>query len=162
MQEIFHVLMILLDLILDPKAGYPLWLVISLALLAGVGFFWEKIKSSIELRLQRKGNIEEKQTDHELLLKLKKYEEEKVIREQKREQAFNEEQEKDLEIKGLAARLRIVEDENTRLKQSNTALSMAILFMIDKYEKDHPDDKTVIERVKKIIEDNMPKNGVGE
>ena len=144
----------LLDLTLDPNAGYPLWLVICLVLLNGVSFFWNHIKSSVEIGLKGKTTIDQKKVDHDLLLKLKKYEEEKSVRDETRQADMKEDEAKDLELKTLAERLRAIEEQNIKLRQANTALSMAILFMIDKYEKDHPEDKTLIARVKKIIEEN--------
>lgn len=106
--------------------GYPLWLIIMLALLAAIGTFWSQIKSSYELIVGGKHSLE--------ALKLK-----------------NEAE----EIGKLKARLTLIEDRNIKLIKSNTALSTAIIFMIDEYQKSNPENKTVIESVKQLIKENL-------
>ena len=51
-----------------------------------------------------------------------------------------------------------VEEELSRVKQLNTALSTAMMFMIDDYESRYPDSKEVIHKVRELIEKSIQQN----
>lgn len=118
--------MTLIDIILDPAKGYPLWLVIFLALLAGVGLFWTKIKSWFESKQAFGQTISLKKIEREIE-----------------------------EIDQLKTRVSLLEKQNLRLVKANTAYATTMMLIIDQYEQDNPDNKTLIVQMKKLIQETL-------
>lgn len=121
----------------DPNTQVPLWLVIASFVLSIISAFWTKIKSTFEIVIKGKTDVSIKKVEHEL------------TSEQKREDAELKKAELDRE------KYELLQKQIRRLEKSNTALSSVVLFMIDKYEKSNPDDKTVIEQAKRLIKENL-------
>ena len=127
-----------------PKEGYPLWLVISLALLAGIAAFFEKIKSTIELRILGKQKREERQ-----FLALEKENAEL----KNRLDALEIQCQKDKSL---------LEKKITRLLLSETKLATVAMFLLTEYEKTNPDNTEIIERMKIMIKNANDGNPTNE
>lgn len=118
--------MSLLDIILDPKDGYPLWLMVICIIIGVLGLLWSRIKSTYELKMVNRQKITEKKLDEELS-----------------------------EINTLRKRVANLEIQNLRLIKSNTAFASTMMMMIDKYSKSNPDDTTVIEIMTSLIKSTL-------
>lgn len=111
----------------------PLWVVIILALLGGVGTFYAQLKSAIEMLITGKKEID-----------LKKIETDATSIER-------------LETKVAILRKNndILAEKVTRLLKLNTSLSTAMIFLIDQYELENPNNKTVIETMRDLIKKSV-------
>lgn len=111
---------------MDKIPDLPPWLVIIVALLGAIGTFWEKLKSFFVKKLEGQQNIELKKLESDLE-----------------------------EMDSLRKKVSVLERNNIRLLKSNTALSMAMTFMIDEYSKTNPDNETVIKQVQALIKEAL-------
>ena len=120
----------LLDIVLLPENGYPLWFMILCTVIAVIGIFWTKIKSTFELKIQGKQTVDLKVLDQELK-----------------------------EIETLKKRVSILETQNLKLVKTNTAYATTMMFIIDQYEKENPENVTIISTMKKLIQSTINDEG---
>ena len=116
----------LLDIVLLPENGYPLWFMILCTIIAAIGIFWTKIKSTFELKIQGRQVVDLKKVEKELS-----------------------------EIETLKKRVQILEEKNLKLVKTTTAYATTMMFIIDQYEKENPDNVTIIRTMKKLIESTI-------
>lgn len=117
--------MILLDSVIEGQ-GLPMWLDIIVILFGTIGLFWTKIKSTVEEVIKGK----------------------QAITETKLKEDYQE-------ITRLKSRVEILEARELKLIKANTALSTAMIFMIDEYTKASPENTEAIERIRALINENI-------
>ena len=116
-----------------PDGEYPLWLVVAIGLLGAFGTFFTKIKSSIELMFNSRHEIEVKKLDSE----------EAAIEKLR------------ARIEGLEIKNGILEEKNLKLITSNTALSTAMIFIMNEIEKTSPENTGLIENLRTLIKNTL-------
>ena len=116
----------LLDIVLLPENGYPLWFMLLCTSIAVIGILWTKIKSTFELWFVKKHDTNSKKIEKELS-----------------------------EIETLKKRVQILEDKNLKLEKMTTAYAMTLTFIVDEYEKGNPENVTIIRSMKNLIQSTI-------
>ena len=109
------------------------WYITAIVLLLGaIGTFWKQISGFFIERLKGKNELAKIRAKSSL---------ERIVK--------------------LEERIEILEERNRHLVTANTAMTSALMSMIDQYEEDNPKNKTMIAHVRKLITDSFyeePKN----
>jgi hypothetical protein len=133
----------------------PLWVVIFSVITGVVVKFWGVFKSTFELKLKNKQDIEIKKTEHELTIEA---EGKKVEREQDTKELHRVLEEN----KKLAAENEIMKGQIMSLTKSVTYLSTALDLVIDEYAETNPQRETMIARLRGLVDDVMMATNNGE